>query len=574
MRKVLWTLTALIAMTALIPAAMLPLQAQVFPLQPNMAVATCDPRPGPAGTDFNLGIVDVRDPICNAPDLPTGLNTGDIPNWFAPMYHNEMPNPTNNPADEWTEANLGSIFGLELDNADPPNIYVTSTSVYRGWTTSGSGNGGTGRVMKINGMTGEISVPPFATLPNTAGVGLGNIAFNFRVNVFYVTNLDDGKIYVLDSSGATQSVYDPFSPDDGQNGLAPLDERIWGIQYYGAEDRVYFGTWSEHDGAENVANRVFSVATDSAGNLVGPEGLEVTTDDFGASTSCDFTMPISDISFSANGLMLISERGMREFPTFGLTLTAPHFARELTYSGGTGAWAISGTGFEVGRLQFGCGRTNSAGGGDFSDCVDADDCNPGPLAVFTVDALDCCSPPNNIYGLQITPASGGSLLDSWAVDLDGDTNDQDKTNLGDVEVVRTCIDIPVGAGCTLTQGYWKNHNRFRKNPSQQQPWPINELTLLCGQTWLDNLKTPAAGGNAFYILSHQWIAARLNVASGADPSAVSAELAEAQALLSACVNPGTPDPVRAIELADILDDYNNGLIGPGQCDDDDEENDE
>ena len=83
-------------------------------------------------------------------------------------------------------------------------------------------------------------------------------------------------------------------------------------------------------------------------------------------------------------------------------------------------------------------------------------------------------------------------------------------------------------------------------------------------------RTPCRLPPLFVILSHQWIAASLNVAAGTDPSAVSAELAEAEALLNTCVNPGTPDPARAIELAGILDDYNNGVIGPGHCDDDDE----
>ncbi len=125
---------------------------------------------------------------------------------------------------------------------------------------------------------------------------------------------------------------------------------------------------------------------------------------------------------------------------------------------------------------------------------------------------------------------------------------------------------PPGGGCTLTQGFWKNHNRFRANPSQQIPWPTDEDTLLCGETWLDNLNTPPKKGNAFYILAHQWIAARLNVADGADDSDVAAEIAEAEALLNSCVF-DTSDRDRAIELADILGDYNEGAIGPGHCDD-------
>jgi hypothetical protein len=130
----------------------------------------------------------------------------------------------------------------------------------------------------------------------------------------------------------------------------------------------------------------------------------------------------------------------------------------------------------------------------------------------------------------------------------------------------TCPLPGLDVGCTLTQGYWKNHNRFTANPSQQIPWPIDEDTLLCGETWLDNLNTAPKGGNAFYILAHQWIAAVLNVADGADDSDVAAEIAEAEVLLNSCVF-DTSDRDRAIELADILADYNEGAIGPGHCDD-------
>lgn len=127
-------------------------------------------------------------------------------------------------------------------------------------------------------------------------------------------------------------------------------------------------------------------------------------------------------------------------------------------------------------------------------------------------------------------------------------------------------DISCDPGCTFTQGYWKNHNRFRKQKNQNTPWPIDEDTLLCGETWLDNLKTSPKKGNAFYILSHQWIAASLNVANGADDSDIAAELAEAEVLLNSCVF-NTTDRFRAIELAGILGDFNEGTTGPGHCDD-------
>jgi hypothetical protein len=125
-----------------------------------------------------------------------------------------------------------------------------------------------------------------------------------------------------------------------------------------------------------------------------------------------------------------------------------------------------------------------------------------------------------------------------------------------------------GAGCTYTQGYWKNHNETRTNRNQAIDWPapLDEKDELCGQTLLDILNT-RAGGEAWYILGHQYIAASLNVASGASTAGSSGELDEAGALLAAsCGGIAAADRPRAIELAELLDAYNNGLIGPGHCD--------
>jgi cysteine-rich repeat protein len=136
----------------------------------------------------------------------------------------------------------------------------------------------------------------------------------------------------------------------------------------------------------------------------------------------------------------------------------------------------------------------------------------------------------------------------------------------------TCGTCPEDCGecptdqCVYSQGYWKNHNRFGKNPPLQIPWPIDEGTMLCDQTWLDILKTPPKKGNAFYILGHQWIAAELNVANGADTTPeIDDALVEAEALLIEC-EISDDDRQEALALASLLDDYNNGLIGPPKCD--------
>jgi len=120
--------------------------------------------------------------------------------------------------------------------------------------------------------------------------------------------------------------------------------------------------------------------------------------------------------------------------------------------------------------------------------------------------------------------------------------------------------------CVYSQGYWKNHNSFGRNPSLEIPWPLDEETMLCEQTWLDILKTPPRGGNAFYILGHQWIAAELNVAKGAGTTPeVDDALSAAEALLGGC-EISEEDREEAVTLASLLDDYNNGLIGPPKCD--------
>ena len=126
-------------------------------------------------------------------------------------------------------------------------------------------------------------------------------------------------------------------------------------------------------------------------------------------------------------------------------------------------------------------------------------------------------------------------------------------------VVGTTIDN----NCTYTQGYWKTH------PGD---WPVLNLTLgsvnYTQAQLLDILNTPAAG-NGLLILAHQLIAAKLNIAFGADPTGIAADIASADALIGSLVVPpvGTdylaPSTVDA--LTQSLDDWNNGITGPGHC---------
>lgn len=126
------------------------------------------------------------------------------------------------------------------------------------------------------------------------------------------------------------------------------------------------------------------------------------------------------------------------------------------------------------------------------------------------------------------------------------------------------IELPTYSQGTFTQGYWKNH---------PEEWPVTSLDLgnitYEKEQLLSILKTPVKG-NGLVSLAHQLIAAKLNVANGADPSSISNTIDDADLLIGDSeIPPVGKDKLKPKEtssLIKILDSYNNGLIGPGHCD--------
>ncbi len=142
------------------------------------------------------------------------------------------------------------------------------------------------------------------------------------------------------------------------------------------------------------------------------------------------------------------------------------------------------------------------------------------------------------------PGSGGNEDSPWTETLSVRTG------------VRT-------ANCTFTQGFWKNHEEL---------WPVVGLTLgtvAYTAAELDAIFEEPAAGNGLLILAHQLIAAKLNIENGADPTAASAAIAAADLLIDGLVIPpsgaGVLHPSLVSSLSNTLDDYNNGVIGPGHC---------
>ena len=118
--------------------------------------------------------------------------------------------------------------------------------------------------------------------------------------------------------------------------------------------------------------------------------------------------------------------------------------------------------------------------------------------------------------------------------------------------------------CPQGKGYWKN------NPNA---WPVSSL-MLGSQTYtkselLTILRTPIKG-DASLILADQLIAAKLNIANGADGTPVTSTITHADFLLSSFsgklpykVKPSTSTGQAMVNDATTLNDYNNGLLTSG-----------
>ena len=121
----------------------------------------------------------------------------------------------------------------------------------------------------------------------------------------------------------------------------------------------------------------------------------------------------------------------------------------------------------------------------------------------------------------------------------------------------------VGSPCTYTQGYWRTH---------PNAWPVTSLTLgtvtYQAAELMAILDNPAQG-NGLLILAHQLIAAKLNIANGADPSAVQQTIIDADAMTAGLVVPpignGYLPSEQTSALTETLTEYNEGTIGPGHC---------
>ncbi len=175
---------------------------------------------------------------------------------------------------DWLVSNIGNVFGTVIKQSTA-EVFVTASSNYGsgfGFSSAspavlnygviGSPANATeaaGTVYRIDPITGAATV--FVRLPQQTtlvehwdceddlqevdrtdtGVGLGNITYDELNDQYFVTNVEDGRIYRISSAGVILDSYDPLIYDTGVAGIADLEDIPYGIVVEPGSNRLFFG---------------------------------------------------------------------------------------------------------------------------------------------------------------------------------------------------------------------------------------------------------------------------------------------------------------------------------------------
>ncbi len=272
---------------------------------------------------------------------------------------------------------VGQVFGIALDDATPPNIYLAATSAFglqivgrgrdglperrkkgapgAGWMKGQFGlelQGGPGSIYKVDGRTGAVNLFANVTLegvPNP-GPGLGNLAYDAAHKQLFVSDLYSGMIHRFALDGRDIGApYDhgvtarptranlpplPFNPKnrpdianarfDSENpgtwGFAPPARRVWALAVH--EGRLYY---SARNGAPTNGPQIWSVGIQQDGSFAADARWELDVAD------APGPYAVSDITFSQKGAMILAQRagvaGSYDYSAF----TEPGQPRVLRY---------------------------------------------------------------------------------------------------------------------------------------------------------------------------------------------------------------------------------------------------
>ena len=246
-----------------------------------------------------------------------------------------------------TASQIGQVFGVALDDAMPPNVFVAATSAYglpiiapgpNGGpvrVTQGAPQasfmpglfgppqlgGGPGSIWRIDGATGAVRLFANVTLDGAAnpGAALGGLAFDPASHTLFVADRGTGMIHAFDLAGVERGRFDHGVQGRAAAGLPPLrfdpagrldladpafktdDPMTWG---FAAVERRIFGL------AVHAGRLYYAVADEQVWSVaIGPNGS------FGADARIELQLQpwdgeseISKIAFDDRGGMLLAER--------------------------------------------------------------------------------------------------------------------------------------------------------------------------------------------------------------------------------------------------------------------------
>jgi len=257
----------------------------------------------------------------------------------------------------------GQVFGVAIDRATYPNIYLAATSVFglnlvvpdeadqnRTLKRTGKGqpgasfmqgqfgpNGGPGSIWRVDGRTGEVLL--FANVmldgKGSGPAALGNIAYDPVHYQLFVSDLSTGMIHRFSLKGVDLGRYDhgvtgrkaqhlppiPHDPARLANiadrtfdtekpetwGFAPAKRQVWGLAVH--ESRLYYAVaggdaHEVNDRSVPDKGQIWSVGLTRKGDFDGDPRLEIILPQETRSA------PISDIAFTKDGAMIVAQRAI------------------------------------------------------------------------------------------------------------------------------------------------------------------------------------------------------------------------------------------------------------------------
>lgn len=246
------------------------------------------------------------------------------------------------------------------------------------------------------------------------------------------------------------------------------------------------------------------------------------------------------------------------------------------------AYKWDGTAEAIGTTDFSSDPVSvdfsSATMNEVDECVAVSDDYAGSLGTVCLgDAPKCFSYQRTIgpYG-----TCGDYTVSNTASFVTNDTGDTDNDRW------TVNVRVPCAGGCTLTIGYWKNHAGLGNG--RQSDMVTAKLPILLGSSGGAKTQTVSTaalavqflgfkGSNNVFDASNginklyaQLLGAKLNIASGASNSAVLSTINAADAFLATknsldWSGLSKTQKNQVLGWMGALDNYNNGLIGPGHC---------